>query len=310
MPSMEKELKPTIFSQFIMIIKLKKQLNFAEGSSWLDIDTKIEEGTFLAISGASGSGKTSLLRLIAGLEKAATGFVEINGETWLDTANKINLPPQKRRVGYVFQNYALFPNMTVRQNLNYALEKHQPDAIIEELIEEMGLKSFVNERPFKLSGGQKQRVALARALVRKPKILLLDEPLSALDEAMRSSLQDYLLKVHQTYNLTTLLVSHDMGEIFKMANQVLALSTGKIVQFGTPESIFLNNRISGKYKVSGEVLQIVPSDVVFVVKIKLGNNIVRVIASEEEVQDMKVGERVLLIAKAFKPMIIREEKRK
>jgi len=292
-----------------MIIKLKKQLNFAEGSGWLDIDTEIEKGTFLAISGISGSGKTSLLRLITGLDKAEEGLIKINGETWLDTSNKINLLPQKRRVGYVFQKYALFPNMTVQQNLSYALEKNQSDEIVDELIEEMDLTSFVNERPFKLSGGQQQRVALARALVRKPKILLLDEPLSALDETMRSSLQDYLLKVHQTYNLTTILVSHDMGEIFKMANQVLVLSSGKITQYGTPESIFLNNRISGKYKVSGEVLQIVPSDVVFVVKVKLGNNIVRVIASEEEVQDMKVGERILLVSKAFKPMIIREEKR-
>ena len=288
-----------------MTIKLKKQLNFAEGTGLLDIDTHIEEGTFVAISGASGSGKTSLLRLITGLEKAKQGFIKIGGETWLDTSKKINLPPQKRRVGYVFQKYALFPNMTVRQNLNYALEKNQSSAIIEELIEEMGLSSLVNEPPFKLSGGQQQRVALARALVRKPKILLLDEPLSALDEEMRSSLQDYLLKIHQSFNLTTILVSHDMGEIFKMANQVLVLSVGKITQSGTPESIFLNNRISGKYKVSGEVLQIVSSDVVYVVKVKLGNNIVRVIASEEEVQEIRVGERVMLVSKAFKPMIIR-----
>lgn len=291
-----------------MRIKLKKQLNFAEGTGMLDIDTQIEEGSFVAISGASGSGKTSLLRLITGLERAAEGFIKVNGEIWLDTSQKINLPPQKRRVGYVFQKYTLFPNMTVRQNLNYALEKNQSSTIIEELIEEMGLGSLVNEPPFKLSGGQQQRVALARALVRKPKILLLDEPLSALDEEMRSSLQDYLLKIHQTYNLTTLLVSHDMGEIFKMANQVLVLSAGKIVQEGTPESIFLNSKISGKYKVSGEILQIIPSDVVFVVKVKLGNNIVRVIASEEEVQDMRVGERVMLVSKAFKPMIIRGSK--
>ena len=288
-----------------MTIQLKKQLNFAEGTGWLDIDTQIEEGTFVAISGASGSGKTSLLRLIAGLEKAKQGLIKIKQETWLNTAQKINLPPQKRRVGYVFQKYALFPNMTVQQNLSYALEKNQSPAIIAELIEEMGLASLVNEPPFKLSGGQQQRVALARALVRKPQISLLDEPLSALDEAMRSSLQDYLLKIHQTYNLTTLLVSHDMGEIFKMANKVIVLSEGKIIQSGTPESIFLNNKISGKYKVSGEVLQIVPSDVVFVVKVKLGNNIVRVIASEEEVKDMRIGERVMLVSKAFKPMIIR-----
>lgn len=290
-----------------MILKLKKQLNFAEGPGWLDIDTQIQEGNFVAISGASGSGKTSLLRLIAGLEKSTLGFLKIKGETWLDTDNKINWPTQKRRVGYVFQNYALFPNMTVRQNLLYALEKNQSPEIIEDLIVEMGLSSLTNEPPFKLSGGQQQRVALARALVRKPKILLLDEPLSALDEEMRSNLQDYLLKIHHRYKLTTLLVSHNIGEIFKMANQVLVLSAGKIVHAGTPESFFFKDKTTGKYKVTGVILQIIPNDSLFILKVKVGNNIVQTIVSAETIKEMKIGEEVLLISNNFEPKVIRYE---
>lgn len=288
-----------------MILKVKKELNFAGGKQFLDIDTTIQEGAFVAISGPSGSGKTTLLRLITGLVESASGRIEIKGETWFDSTKKINLPPQKRRVGYVFQNYALFPNMNVRQNLAYALEKGQSKEIIDELIETMELKALAAKHPYTLSGGQQQRVALARALVRKPHILLLDEPLSALDDEMRHHLQEYILKIHENYQLTTLLISHDVGEIFKMANHVLVLEEGKIIQSGTPESIFLNQRISGKYKFSGEVLQIIPSDVVFIVNVKVGNNIVRVIASKEEAADLKIGEKVMLVSKAFKPILFK-----
>lgn len=289
-----------------MILKVKKELNFAGGKQFLDIDTTIEEGAFVAISGPSGSGKTTLLRLITGLVEAASGTIEIKGNTWFDSSKKINLPPQKRRVGYVFQNYALFPNMNVRQNLTYALEKNQSKDIVDELIETMGLQALATKHPYMLSGGQQQRVALARALVRKPHILLLDEPLSALDDEMRHHLQEYILKIHESYQLTTLLISHDVGEIFKMANQVLVLEEGKITKSGTPESIFLNQRISGKYKFSGEVLQIIPSDVVFIVNVKVGNNIVRIIASKEEVAELKIGEKVMLISKAFKPILFKQ----
>jgi len=279
-----------------MILQVEKKLNFASGKSLLKIDTSIDEGSLVAISGVSGSGKTTLLRLITGLEEAETGKIIINGQSWLDTSQKINLPPQKRRVGYVFQNYALFPNMTVRQNLTYALEKNQTKDIIDNLIETMELQALAKKHPYKLSGGQQQRVALARALVRKPPILLLDEPLSALDAEMRSRLQEYIIKVHNTYQLTTLLVSHDVGEIFRMADQVIVLDEGKISKRGTPEAIFLNQRISGKYKFSGEVLKIIPSDVVFIVNVKIANNIVRVIASKKEIANIKIGDKIMLIS--------------
>lgn len=293
-----------------MILQVTKELNFASGKQLLEIDTTIEEGSLVAISGASGSGKTTLLRLIAGLEVAEKGKITIKGSSWLNTLQKINLPPQKRRVGYVFQNYALFPNMTVRQNLAYALEKNQSKDIIDDLIETMELQALAKKHPYRLSGGQQQRVALARALVRKPHILLLDEPLSALDGEMRSRLQEYIIKTHNLYQLTTLLVSHDVGEIFRMADQVIVLKEGKITKRGRPEAIFLNQRVSGKYKFSGEVLKITPSDVVFIVNVKIANNIVRVIASKKEIANVKIGDKIMLISKAFKPVIFQEGRSK
>ena len=289
----------------MIVFQVKKELNFARGKMMLDVDISIEKGAFVAISGPSGSGKTTLLRLISGLTDAAEGKIEVEGNIWLDSSNKINVPPQKRRIGYVFQNYTLFPNMSVRQNLAYALEKRQDKSIIDELIDIMELQELTQKYPYTLSGGQQQRVALARALVRKPYILLLDEPLSALDDEMRSRLQDYILKIHQNYQLTTILVSHDVGEIFKMANQVILIREGKVTKMGSPESIFLHQRIGGKYKFFGEILQIVPSDVVFIVNVKIGNNVVRVIASDEEVANLKKGDRIMLISKAFKPMIFK-----
>lgn len=288
-----------------MQLDLKKELNFASGKKQMVIQTRIEKGSFIAISGPSGSGKTTLLRLISGLASADEGIIEVENRIWFDSSKKINIPPQKRQVGYVFQNYTLFPNMNVRQNLTYALEKKQNKSIIEELIDIMELQELTKKYPNTLSGGQQQRVALARALVRKPKLLLLDEPLSALDSEMRSRLQDYILKIHQNYQLTTILVSHDISEIFKMAQEVIVLKEGKITRTGTPDSIFLNKNIGGKYKFFGEVLQIVPSDIVFIVNVKIGNNVVRVIASDEEVKDLKVGDSIMLISKAFKPMIVR-----
>lgn len=270
-----------------MHFKLKKKLNFASGKGLLDIKVQIEQGAFVAISGPSGSGKTTLLRLIAGLEKGE-GFIQIKDEIWLDTPNKLNWPTQKRRVGYVFQNYALFPNMTVQENLTFALEKNQSNAIIQELIEAMELGELINRRPQQLSGGQQQRVALARALVRKPSILLLDEPLSALDEALRNHLQDYILKIHQKYNLTTLLVSHDTREIYKMADQVMLLAEGKLKAWGSPNTI-LKNKLNN-FQLEGEIVQIMDSTAT----IKVGKNLLSLSITNKEERHWEIGDTVHL----------------
>lgn len=287
-----------------MILKIKKKLSFASGKGFLDVDTRIEEGTFVAISGTSGSGKTTLLRLISGLEKGI-GKIEIKNSTWLDSSNKINLPPQKRSVGYVFQNYALFPNMTVQQNLLYALEKTQAKTIVDELIETMELSALAQKYPYHLSGGQQQRVALARALVRKPYVLLLDEPLSALGEEMRNRLQSYILKVHKEHQLTTILVSHSVDEILKMADQVIVLEEGKITQKGTPEKIFLSEKNNGKYQFKGEVLEINPLENTFILKVKLGDNFLEIEATKEEISDLKIGNFIDVMTHIYKPVILK-----
>lgn len=209
-------------------IAVRKSLLSGHGPIDLDVEFKVRTGELLALSGPSGSGKTTLLRILAGLLRPEHGRIEVEGQCWLDTERGIDWPPQKRNVGLVFQDYALFPHFNVRQNLTYALEKGQTDDHLQELITAMGLANLLDRKPETLSGGQRQRVALARALVRRPKLMLLDEPLSALDPEMRHRLQAYIMSVHRTFGLTTVLVSHDEREISRMADRVLLINEGQI----------------------------------------------------------------------------------
>ncbi|HEX9152494.1 MAG TPA: ATP-binding cassette domain-containing protein, partial [Flavobacterium sp.] len=180
-----------------------KMLQTADGKLPLDVSFTVEKGQFLSIYGNSGAGKTTILRILAGLTEAEKVAIKVENEVWDNSQKKTHLSVQKRSIGFVFQDFALFPNLTVKENLMFALQKNDTSDIVAELIELMELQSLQNSKPQNLSGGQKQRVALARAIVRKPKILLLDEPLSALDDEMRFKLQDYILKIHQHYQLTT-----------------------------------------------------------------------------------------------------------
>lgn len=230
--------------------RIEKKLLGPEGKMGLDVNTMIQEGEFVTLYGPSGAGKTSLFRILAGLLLPESGSIRVGDKVWFDSELKINLKPQERNIGMVFQDYSLFPNMSVRQNLEFALEKGQSRTIIEELLELIELNNLTNQRPAQLSGGQKQRVALARALVRRPKLLLLDEPLSALDPEMQSKLQDYILKVHQEYGLTILMISHDLIEVIKMSERVLLLKQGKVVNDGKPSEVLplegLRNFLEGK----------------------------------------------------------------
>ena len=284
-------------------IDIHKRLLSANGDFNLKVSCRINEGKFVSIWGPSGAGKTTILRLIAGLTQQDSGSISVNSASWFDSTNRINLNPQKRKVGFVFQDYALFPNMTVKENLEFALNKGQSKEIINELIETIELSDLQNRKPETLSGGQKQRVALARALVQKPSILLLDEPLSALDGEMRLKLQDYILKVHKKYNLTTFLVSHDISEVFKLSDHVIKLENGAILQQGTPEELFLNKNTTGKYKTIGTILSIQPSDVINIVNVLSNNNIIKVIATNEEVTNLSEGDKVTITSKGFNPII-------
>lgn len=280
-----------------------KTLQTADGKLPLDISFQIKKGQFLSIYGNSGAGKTTILRILAGLIDTEKSLIEVEGEVWDNSDKKIHLAIQNRSIGFVFQDFALFPNLTVKENLTFALQKGDNIAIVDELIELMELQGLQNSKPQNLSGGQKQRVALARAIVRKPKILLLDEPLSALDDEMRLKLQDYILKIHRHYHLTTILVSHHLPEIFKLSDQVIVLEKGQLIKQGTPSHVFSEDKISSKFKLTGEIIAIEKSDIIYVVSVLSGNNIVKVIATQNEVSTFNVGQKVLVASKAFNPMI-------
>lgn len=280
-----------------------KTLQTADGKLPLEVSFSIDKGQFVTIYGNSGAGKTTILRILAGLTNTEKSMIEVDGEFWNNTEKKLILPIQKRSVGIVFQDYALFPNLTVRENLAFAVQKGQDKNIVNELLELMELQSLQNSKPQNLSGGQKQRVALARAIARKPKILLLDEPLSALDDEMRFKLQDYILKAHQHFQLTTILVSHHLPEIFKLSDKVILLEKGEIIKEGTPSFVFSEDKLSSKFKLTGEIIAIQKSDVVYIVSVLSGSNIIKVIATEDEINELKVGTKVLVASKAFNPMI-------
>lgn len=225
----------------------------SQGPFELQVRCAIARGQLSVLCGASGAGKTTLLRMLAGLAHPDDGYIKVDGETWFNSREKVCVPPQKRSVGLVFQNYALFPSMTVRRNLEFAAGRRK-DRRVEMLLEMVELEELQYRYPEELSGGQQQRVALARALIRQPKILLLDEPLSALDEAMRCKLQQEILRLHKELGLTTILVSHDRAEILRMADQVLALHDGQLTFEGPPVDSFHDDLTGYSSHLQGEVV--------------------------------------------------------
>ena len=291
-------------------IDITKKLFSAQGEFTLSLQLNIEQGEFVSLFGQSGAGKTTLLRCLAGLEKPDSGSIKVNGENWYDSQSASLLPARHRRAGYMFQDYALFPNMTVRGNLEFALRPGASVKRVTELIEIMGLGELQQRKPDKLSGGQKQRVALARALAAEPKLLLLDEPFSALDHATRVRLQDEVMRIQRHFGLTTVMVSHDISEVYKLSQRVLVIEHGRIVKQGTPAEVFKvgqsssKNSSSGKFSFAGEVLDIASADVVFAVTLLVGNQVVRVIATPDEVKNIKQGDRVMLMSKAFNPVLV------
>ncbi|MGB5376998.1 ATP-binding cassette domain-containing protein, partial [Muriicola sp.] len=271
-------------------LSFQKQLKATEGTFELNIDLVIPKGTFITLYGPSGAGKTSFLRILAGLLMPDKGCIIVEDIPWYHSEKKISLSAQKRNIGYVFQDYALFPNMTVKENLKFAQRKGQQRDLIPELLEVMELTELENRTPDTLSGGQKQRVALARALVQEPDLLLLDEPLAALDSQMSNKLQDHILKAHKTYGLTTILVSHDLGEIVKLTDTVVVMENGRISKMGTSQEIFMNRQISGKFQFTGTVLSVVKQDVIYVVTVLIYNSIIKVVADASEIADLRNGD--------------------
>ncbi|MGP1560896.1 MAG: ABC transporter ATP-binding protein [Helicobacteraceae bacterium] len=275
-------------------IDVKKPLS---GEMSLEVALEIQSKDFLALIGASGAGKTTLLRVLAGLERAS-GYIEVDGEVWQD--KNFFLPPQKRKIGFVFQDYALFPNMSVLKNLTFVKKDL---ALATRLLEMTGLTDFKNANVERLSGGQKQRVGLARSLMNSPKILLLDEPFSALDPVLRQRLGLDLARLHKSFETTTILVSHEPSEVYKLANRALVMSGGKITASGAPKEILLKTSGSQKFSFEGELLDVIDTGSVYVLIVAIGTQIVEVVAASSEVADLKIGDIIRLSTKAFAPSV-------
>jgi putative spermidine/putrescine transport system ATP-binding protein len=219
----------------IQLVRLRK--TFGDIVAVDSVDLEIAAGEFFSMLGPSGSGKTTVLRTIAGFEHPTAGAVLLAGQ------DVTRLPPYARDVNTVFQDYALFPHMTVQQNVEYGLRvkgrgKAERRRIAGEMLESVRLAGFGNRKPTQLSGGQRQRVALARALVNRPKVLLLDEPLGALDLKLREEMQVELKGIQREVGITFVFVTHDQGEALSMSNRVAVFHNGRIEQVGTPQEVY------------------------------------------------------------------------
>ena len=204
-----------------------------------DVSLDVREGEFFALLGASGSGKTTLLRMIAGFEPVTSGQIVIDGQRMED------VPPHRRPINMVFQNYAIFPHLNVRENIAYGLRrlgtpKDQQARMADEMLEMISLPGYGERRSNQLSGGQMQRVALARALILKPKVLLLDEPLGALDKQLREQMQLELRSLQQRLGITFILVTHDQEEALTLSDRIAVMAEGRVLQVDTPAGLYDN----------------------------------------------------------------------
>lgn len=215
-------------------LSLKKQLRTGVGPFTLEVGFR-SAAQRLVLYGPSGAGKTQTLRMIAGITLPDSGWVRVAGRTLFDAAAGLNLSPQQRQVGYVFQDYALFPHLTVRQNIAFALRqgwrnplRREPLPEADRWIEQFGLQDVAAQLPHQISGGQRQRTALARALVTRPTALLLDEPFAALDKALRHRLREELLELQMSLQLPLLLITHDEDDVDRLAQEVVHLDAGRV----------------------------------------------------------------------------------
>ncbi|MFV0440587.1 MAG: sulfate/molybdate ABC transporter ATP-binding protein [Lachnospirales bacterium] len=230
-----------------LIVKIEKKLkNF---TLKIDVNTN---STCLGLLGSSGSGKSMTLKCIAGIEDADTGYIELNGRVLFDSSKKINLKPQERNVGYLFQNYALFPNMTVYENILIGTkDKKNSKEKIYEIIHRFNLEGFENQYPNKLSGGQQQRVALARMLMSNPEVLLFDEPFSALDSHLKDKLQLMLKDLLVQFNGNSIFVTHNRDEAYYFCEDIAIISNGEIIEKGNFKDVFAKPRTMDTARITG-----------------------------------------------------------
>lgn len=273
-------------------INIKKSLMGQKGKMLLNLDLKIQQKQITAIYGPSGAGKTTLLKILSGLIMPEEGEIIINGKTWLDTKRNFSLSPRLRKVAYVFQDYALFPNMSVKENIQFAAEKNVKASEIQTLIKTFELDELKDKKPHQLSGGQQQRVALARALIQKPNLLLLDEPLAALDNEIRYRLQDFLLEIQREHKLSTFIVSHDIPEIHKLSKTVLHIENGKAINYGNPIEVFSKEMKSKDLSLYGKIVEI--DTINRQISILVYQELITINVEENQLTNYKIGQLILL----------------
>lgn len=284
-------------------IRFNKTLLGSDGVFELKVDKHITYGEFIAIFGKSGAGKTSILRILSGLEEADSGYIRVGEEIWYDSSKGINLPPQKRRIGFVFQNYALFPHLNVYENICFGIKSKADKTYADELLSLMELHSLKKAKIHQLSGGQAQRVALARALASRPALLLLDEPFSALDNAIAKTLQNTLKTIHQHFKLTTMLVSHNLSEIFALCKRSFVIHNGVIIRDGSNEEVFIQKRLSAKIKLSGEIVDIHMQDMYCIINVLCEGETYQIVYDSISGGEFHIGQSVIIAIKAFSPML-------
>ena len=280
--------------------------SFTEGEAVLDnISLEISKGEFITLLGSSGCGKTTTLRIIAGLEQPDTGSV------WLDGREVTGLEPNQRDVNTVFQNYALFPHMNVAENIGYGLKlkkvpKSEIRKKVSQMLELVQLEGYEKRKPSELSGGQKQRVAIARALVNNPKVLLLDEPLGALDLQLRRAMQIELKHLQKKLGITFIYITHDQEEAINMSDRIAVMKDGRIEQIGTPDEIYNHPKTSyvatfvGNANILHGVAESIQGENAIV---KIGNDrvIVKLETSQQDTgakQYLSAGEKVTLAVRS------------
>jgi molybdate transport system ATP-binding protein len=220
----------------VLDVRVRRRLDGFE----LDVAFEADEGR-VVLFGPSGAGKSLTLQAITGVMRPDAGRVEVNGRLLFDSASGVNVPPQKRRLGYVPQSYGLFPHLTVEENVAYGVQRldaGRRKALAREMVELVGLQGLERRRPRELSGGQQQRVALARALASRPELLVLDEPFSSIDTGLRGTLRRELLDLQASSGVTTLVVTHDLDDAFFLGRRIVVIDRGRVLQVGSREDVF------------------------------------------------------------------------
>ena len=231
--------------------RLQIDIRLQRSTFMLDVQLSLPPQGITVLLGASGSGKSSILRSIAGLERPHQGRISLGDESWLDTDVDQFIPPQLRQVGYMFQNYALFPHMTVTQNIAYGLNAADAPEVVAQWLERIRMQEFAHSYPHQLSGGQQQRVALARALAIRPRLLLLDEPFSSLDQTCRQRLREKLLALTRNLECPVIMVSHDVDEARYLADHIGVLAEGRVIRFGPAAEVFAHPQHQAAARVLG-----------------------------------------------------------